>query len=106
MGYSPWGRKESDVTEQLTLSHFQGVRDINWRQSLASHSCYFPIYLFLGASPRSTPVLLGSTWRSQYLDMTLMSPGHRTDDHFHLANVRNESQRALIRFHTFSKYIK
>ena len=21
-GYSPWGRKESDTTEQLTLSHF------------------------------------------------------------------------------------
>ena len=22
MGYSPWGRKESDIAEQLTLSHF------------------------------------------------------------------------------------
>ena len=22
--YSPWGRKESDTTEQLTLSHFHG----------------------------------------------------------------------------------
>ena len=22
MGYSPWGRKESDTTERLTLSHF------------------------------------------------------------------------------------
>ena len=21
MGYTPWGRKESDTTEQLTLSH-------------------------------------------------------------------------------------
>ena len=22
MGYSPWGRKELDITERLTLSHF------------------------------------------------------------------------------------
>ena len=30
MGYSPWGRKESDMTERLTLSH----SDIQF-----SHSC-------------------------------------------------------------------
>ena len=26
MGYSPWGHKESDMTEQLILSHFLEVR--------------------------------------------------------------------------------
>ena len=25
MGYSPWGCKESDMTERLTLSHFHKV---------------------------------------------------------------------------------
>ena len=28
MGYSPWGRKESDTTEQLTLSLFSQVRKL------------------------------------------------------------------------------
>ena len=27
MGYSPWGRRGSDMTEQLTLSHFHPVHD-------------------------------------------------------------------------------
>ena len=26
-GYSPWGHKESDITEQLTFSHTVKVRD-------------------------------------------------------------------------------
>ena len=25
MGYSPWGHKESDMTEQLTLLHFHAM---------------------------------------------------------------------------------
>ena len=28
MGYSPWGGKESDMTEKLTLSHFHCVARI------------------------------------------------------------------------------
>ena len=32
MGYSPWGRKESDTTEQLTLSHLYMTtgKTISW----------------------------------------------------------------------------
>ena len=31
--YSPWGRKESDTTEQLTLSlsHFQNITNLRWQ---------------------------------------------------------------------------
>ena len=32
--YSPWGRKESDMTEQLSLSHLEGGRQL--RRQLCS----------------------------------------------------------------------
>ena len=31
MGYNPWGQKELDTTEQLTLSHFQTHLSTNWK---------------------------------------------------------------------------
>ena len=39
MGYSPWGRKESDMTELLTLSPVQEmnemwVRSLDWEDTL------------------------------------------------------------------------
>ena len=51
MGYSPWGRKESDMTELLTLSPVQEmnemwVRSLDWEDTLekgiATHSSIFP----------------------------------------------------------------
>ena len=33
-GYSPWGRKESDMTEQLSLHFFNLVSDWNSRKTL------------------------------------------------------------------------
>ena len=38
MGYSPWGRKELDTTEQLILSHFLS----HWRNTTK-----FRVFLFL-----------------------------------------------------------
>ena len=40
-GYSPWGRKESDTTEQLTLwsdiyKHFYGIKHFYWLLSLGN----------------------------------------------------------------------
>ena len=33
MSYGPWGCKESDTTEQLTLSlHFQGFKGRQWKE--------------------------------------------------------------------------
>ena len=37
MGYCPWGRKESDTTEQLTLTIFTGEK----RAAYLSHSNQF-----------------------------------------------------------------
>ena len=37
VGYSPWGHKESDMTEQLALSLFKCSMDI-------SENCYFFLY--------------------------------------------------------------
>ena len=37
MGYSPWGRKESETTEQLTLTIFIGEK----RAAYLSHSNQF-----------------------------------------------------------------
>ena len=51
MGYSPWGRKESDMTELLTLSPVQEmkemwVRPLDWEDTLekgiTTHSSIFP----------------------------------------------------------------
>jgi len=41
-GYSPWGRKESDITEQLTLSLFfhSGFTGIDVNMVSFSHSFY------------------------------------------------------------------
>ena len=38
MGYSPWGSRESDTTEPLTLSHFLS----HWRNTTK-----FRVFLFL-----------------------------------------------------------
>ena len=35
--YTPWGHKESDMTERLSLTHSKGLRWVGTRISVASH---------------------------------------------------------------------
>ena len=75
-GYSPWGRKESDVTEWLTVSHFKNknpslytfilyiyliIRKIFWmrkKKNYKKHPCFW--ITFIPSSPTLKLLLLGS----------------------------------------------
>ena len=53
MGYSPWGRKESDTTEQLSTATAQGKSTLNthWRTEAKAEA---PVFWLLDAKSRPT----------------------------------------------------
>jgi len=62
VGYSPWGHKESDTTEQL---HFLSFYRFFWRRK------YQPTPVFLSGESHGQRGLVGySLWGCKELDMT------------------------------------
>ena len=41
VGYSPWGCKELDTTEQLHFTHFHSLHTLSLEKEMATHSSIF-----------------------------------------------------------------
>ena len=68
MGYSPWGRKESDMTERLTLSPFSHI---------AADDLALPTPVFLPGTSYGQRSLVGySPWGCNESDMTRRTCAH------------------------------
>ena len=73
MGFSPWGRKESDTTECLSL-HFTVGYGLSWWVSFKESTCN------AGAAEdaRSVPGLERPPWRRAWQPTPVFLPGQRS----------------------------
>ena len=79
MGYCPWGRKESDMTEELSTHHiinnFWTLQLIHWAVQLPRHICFFATlqHTRLLHPPLSPRVCSNSYSQSQRCYLTISS---------------------------------